>query len=155
LLVVSGGSEPQISVAETFEIGDWQEVAAVEFAAIGSESIHLRGVVAGPDVAGWREPTGHQRNIQDVPSAIRPLALDPQEPVADFEDQIAAVSFDHRPVDADLEIGCCRRDLQLGEPTFLRRCQLHPDTNTSSCTGRKTSAARDELRHVEALRRSR
>jgi hypothetical protein len=138
-LVVSRGGEPQVQVALTVDVRDRDEVALAQVVAPGRDAIDLASRVRSSDVAPRRESRRADADDYDIALSPGPLALRPQQPIADTEYQVVSPAFYERTVHVDPELDRLVHDRGLGDRAFLIGRQHDP--NTSSCRGRKMRSA--------------
>jgi hypothetical protein len=120
-LTVQRRLQPQINRAPPGDHVDRNKVAAVEWLTVDSDEVDLVGCVRAMDVACRREAVAPQGDPDHGSRRVErtPLALHPQQSIANLKSQVIAPVLDDRSEDGDPELCGRGGDGGLGDPTFL------------------------------------
>jgi hypothetical protein len=102
-LIVARGSDTQVNLTERHELFSGKEIAAVELSAKDDERIDLVGLVAPIDQAFPSSSTSVEAAHDNVAYASGELALHPQKPRVEIENEVVAFVV-QRPRDSDAEL---------------------------------------------------
>src|SRR5918992_2535458 len=107
------------------ELG-WQQVNAIDFAAVCSDGVNLPGRVLRTLGTARRDAVAPKPNHNDVARNARPLALNPKELSGDFEHKVVAPVLRHGLEHGDPELGGRRSDLEFCHGALqVRVMRLH------------------------------
>jgi hypothetical protein len=88
--------------------------------AVHADAFDLVRPVGGADVSVRRVPAGAEVDDHNVALALRPLALDAEQPRTRVDHEVVAPALHNRPQNDETELDGRRRDRCLGYRSFDR-----------------------------------
>jgi hypothetical protein len=121
---------------------DRQQIADVEVIAVSDNCVDLGFCVLAAHMTSRRPAEPREVDDHDIALPRRPLALNPQQAIADLKREVVPAVLADRSQDADSEACRCGDDLRFGDVAFeigivrahARTIASHPwPNNTRMC----------------------
>jgi hypothetical protein len=122
-LVVSRRMKAEENLTSSEESLDWQEVAAREIRTVGGKRVDFLSSLETAPKTFASTSVRIAPDIDHVAVARRPLALHPQQVIAEQEDHVEAPALGDGAIDLDPEFCCGMRDRRLRDSALLIRRQ--------------------------------